>query len=1248
MLEQIIRETNPFDKFDLLAKIAALQLLPVNADHAMRLDAIAHAVASQKYVPHLPEISVRRLKEICNSSAIKGSPIGYSEDPSEQMFTEAFTFEGGSYVVFPGIVDDATYSLRNLTKAIFLSQESSLSPEFVQKARIIIAAILKLSDLIALRAGLKRGIDPISSQDVQVPSNTILQNLKRSLVFTEDELSHIFIPGDLLLHALQPLITGIGDIEADKFDLGNGPLHVKPLVTLENKIVVCEPGVLLASLRHHLILEAIKLNLSKELADQFRFAVWDNVIEMLDYMGIHLGRAFPPRSDDPYLAGVFLLDRDKALYVQLITDDLSDYQSDKVFGFWEGQKYCDPMHDLSVDIEKTLFSQQPAPNEIMDLVLLQSLGRAAALAFKDRSIPNGKVWLYMSASELETIALAEGGDPLVLLKFARARERIREKTEVFSVEQLNEFQFYRKYKHGYYMSDEKLPTHLMIVPGFAGEIVKEVAHQRDRHGAPAYEFGYVVEVTCRYSEDIPIYIPINDIGARAADLVQLDPFNIWAIGPDYTKTDQRKLHLKYVGFADMVSFWLWQLAPLVRDVLAGLPDAEIPIIIELELSPYDQWADISDQLLKNAAADINSLVKTNIRSRERKISLQLSPEIMGILAGTENTGELSIMSIVFDSIRKINPNGSSVATYNIEALRSLVPVTSKKMMVVSGSHNLPQLAPLDSPHFRPIKEHDEQLVLDNLASYLADDGLRPGPINPPDRVRFINDKVVNYLYDELTHLIATLRFDELLNWLVSHNEATIARLFETRMMIPTRLACFYESKNFAETLKKELPDINKASLALRFLIEYAIACPSKGIRPMTLEVFDHLMALASAIISWGYDSDYLNYGIIDIALDILHSGRVGANRDELLQAQSSFLQENTAEEISQARRSFSRYVGKGNSLVTTRDIQQLKADPFIVQFDEASLQEFGLTFTEFGYLIGEIYNLGEEQDNPVKSLSITELVSSLSSTLHWSKEKVSAALNQLTLGARPDYLSPPKPFSATDVYPWRFNRALSYVRRPLLKVEHSTGDVLLWGSRHIFNSHGYLFELIISSRLFSHSAEMRALAGQLNRERGETFNKDVALLFEKQPGLIVRRRSKKLGRKHIRGKLGDLGDIDVMVIDRHCQQILVIECKDLAIARTPHELKAELDYVFKGSKTEKSTIEKHRARVNWVQDNLASILGTFNLAFTEHWKVEPLLIFDEAIFSSHIYPSPMKVLSYRQLAEEVLPTWDKNKKWSFP
>jgi len=1254
MLEEIAKETSPFDKLDLLSKIAALQLVPANANHAMPLDAIAHAVASQKYVPRLPEISLKRLKQICNSPAITDGPIGLSEDPSEQMFTEAFTFEGGSYVVFPGIVDDATFILRNLAKAIFLSRESPFTQEFIQQSRILTAAILKLSDIIASKAGINRGIAPVSSRDVGMPSNTILQKLRRSVTFDTEELARYLIIGDSLLNALQPFIAGFGDTEAEKYDLNNGPLHLKPLIRIDNKIVVSEPGVLLATLRHHLILEAIKQNLSKELAKQYRLVVWGNVIEMLDYLQIGLLQSDAPLNDnDPYFEGLFVLDRDKALYVQLITDDLSDYASDTVFGDWQAQKFCDPLHKLSADAEIALFTQEQEPNEVMDLVLLQSLGRGMVMAFIDRSAPYGKVWLCMSASELETIALAEGGDPLVLLKYARTRKAIHDKAKIFSVEQLNEFQFYRRHHHSYYISDEKFPTALIIPLGFAGEIVREVAHQRDRHGAPAYEYGYVVEVTCRFSEDIPIYIPINDIGARATDLVQLGTFNIWIIGPDYGKQDYRKLHSKYVGFVDMISYWLWQCSHLVTEMLSALPHKEIPIVIELELSPYEQWIDISEQLLKVPVQDTSSSIKVDIKKRERRILMKLSPEIVPILAGADNTGERSIMTIVFNSLYEL----TLVPTANIstqvgltkisQALESFMPVSSKKMMIISASHSIPQGAPVSFPHFRPVKQHDEQAILDSLAEHLSSQGRQPGPIKPEDRVTFINNEVVSYLYKRLTSIIATLRFDELLSGLVSYNEATIARLFETRLTIPTRLACFYENRSFVETLKEELPDINKAAVATRFLVEYSTTCPSKGIRPMSLELFDQLMALSSAIILWGFDSDYVKYEIADIGLSILPSGRIGVIREELQKAQSSFLLEYTSEEISRANRAFSRYVDKTSAPLTKEDVENLKQDPSIIEIDEASVAEFGFTFTEFGYLIGDIYNLGEEQPGLVKRLRTTELADCLSSSLGWAKEKVSKALALLTLSPRADFLVPPQSYANTDVYPWRFNRALSYIRRPLLKVEHASGDELIWGSRHVYHSHGYLFNLILTSRIFAKSAKMCELIGKFNRERGKTFNDDIADLFEARPPLIVRRRIKKLGKKYIRGKQGDLGDIDVLVIDKNNHKVFVIECKDLVMARTPYELKGELDSIFKGTSGEKSTIEKHQLRTKWVQDNLTSIFGELDIALNGNWEIEPLLIVDEAMYSSHIYSSPIKVISYRQLTEGILPTWDKTKGWRF-
>ena len=174
---------------------------------------------------------------------------------------------------------------------------------------------------------------------------------------------------------------------------------------------------------------------------------------------------------------------------------------------------------------------------------------------------------------------------------------------------------------------------------------------------------------------------------------------------------------------------------------------------------------------------------------------------------------------------------------------------------------------------------------------------------------------------------------------------------------------------------------------------------------------------------------------------------------------------------------------------------------------------------------------------------------------------------------------------------------------------------------------------------------MRELIGKFNRERGDTFNDDVADLFRAYPSLIVDCYVKKFHGKRLQGNLGDLGDIDVLVIDQDNKHLLLIECKDLAGARTPSELKNELDIIFKGGENQNSTIVKHGQRVKWVVENLDLVLSHYGMELSRGWKIIPFLVVDEAIFSSHIYPSPIKVISYRIISENVLPSWDKTQEW---
>ena len=113
-------------------------------------------------------------------------------------------------------------------------------------------------------------------------------------------------------------------------------------------------------------------------------------------------------------------------------------------------------------------------------------------------------------------------------------------------------------------------------------------------------------------------------------------------------------------------------------------------------------------------------------------------------------------------------------------------------------------------------------------------------------------------------------------------------------------------------------------------------------------------------------------------------------------------------------------------------------------------------------------------------------------------------LDVLSLNTPPTYLATPKPFKNEDVYPWRFNRELSYLRRPFLRRTTGDDEEILWGPRQLFATHENLIGLCLSGRLRAKSPEMKKLVGRYLKEQGEHFNDEVADVFSRDRHLVVR------------------------------------------------------------------------------------------------------------------------------------------------
>ncbi|MEP5944136.1 MAG: hypothetical protein ABJ356_06220, partial [Balneola sp.] len=132
---------------------------------------------------------------------------------------------------------------------------------------------------------------------------------------------------------------------------------------------------------------------------------------------------------------------------------------------------------------------------------------------------------------------------------------------------------------------------------------------------------------------------------------------------------------------------------------------------------------------------------------------------------------------------------------------------------------------------------------------------------------------------------------------------------------------------------------------------------------------------------------------------------------------------------------------------------------------------------------------------------------------------------------------------------------------------------------------------------------------------------------ELYPQIIVEEQIKKIGKNKIENNGNDLGDIDIFVISKEKKNIIILECKDLSIARNPREMANEIDSLIKGRKNKNSTVSKHLSRTEWVKGNFDKVVDAFSLKPRGNWKFYPVIIVDEELFTPHLKESEIPILS---------------------
>jgi hypothetical protein len=1200
--EQLAETLSAFDVADLLSGVGGLALIPENADHFLRLERLAGLICAlledDEGEKERPRMSIGRWRQALNGEPIASSTMLSAEDPYEEAFTTLVAFYGGSYVLPPCSFAGSAQAVQRLVDGIFQIR-GDLVPEYLSEMFHVFSAVLRLSNAVCAKAGLTRFMspEPGKNQPVQVPSGSALQSLKDAVRFTNEEMEELWPDWH---HGLEPLLL---DLSAAEQPIGEERFHdvvsARPIAMLPEEIIVAVPTSLAVALRHRAIVSAREHGLLEALAEVLREAVLIEIKRSLSRFGLRTEIPMPPDAPtlDIAIDIVRRFDEDKVLHVVVITDPLSDYEETSLDGIWSTPNLPERLDEHLRSVRNLLMSEMSDVSGVLHLIVMESYGRSHITGLLHKESNPRYRTLGITSEGLEVMALKMRGDPLGLWKFARANEELHERTRVIAFNKLALYELYTNHDDSFCLSDDKPPNVLLFEPDQGRDIRIEAMLEVDRHAARSWaNTKDIVVERLMGGTRIPIYATVDD--GQVAMLLEGVHQRTWVRSTSASTAPRGDVW----EFCDLLIYWLWQ------------------IDMSVDLQPQD--------LVVHAT--INAHLDSHNDDDNAWFHLERSGEgarlIVGVdefmtTSGPDNENERTLVAALLHVLYEL---GSQEVPPEFDQKLTTIcsPPTKKKMVSLSVGPTHIELAPgtLEAP--RRIQPADVSEQLDKLGHWLGS-RVPEGKVRDEDRGKILND-VVDHLFKEFQNLVGALSPDGLVNFLVLQNESLIRADALRDLMIPTRMACFANEEEVLTELANDFSSETSTAIANRFCIEYVVAQPPTGSLPLTMERYDALMACSSEIINKGMLSDSLYTGVSDETLSLLPSGRLGISRDGAFSIASNSYRDVMAQmRVEGTSGSFERHWEAPSSADNSPS--------YFAGLDSAFAFEFGLTMQEHADFVGAIVSSGLDPATDACRLRRSELVDLLVGDLKWTSERVTKVMDEFSLSLRDDFL--PRGRGA-DVYPWRYSRDFSYLRRPLLIATLGDEEWVLWGTRNLWRLGKYLLSQCLSGRFKARTDEMRSFIGTLRGTEPEKFNDDV---FDEVSRLLpeakVFPRVTQVGGRRLERSNGEvIGDVDVLAIDPRSQKVFAIEVKDYSLARNVQEIASESESLLTGPK---STMVHHGERTQWLEDNLEHVIRSSGFTFKRKWKVHALVVTSHELMSPQFQSTSIEVVALGSLERRL-------------
>jgi hypothetical protein len=1199
-----------YDQLDLLQALAYIQVLPPNHGKNLRLEILITEIVN-KGKRNNSFFNVDALCQKLRQHLIKHS----FEDPPEEFATENISFHDGNFVVYPGIFSNGTDMIQGHLFTL-ANHARMLPPTFVWSVSMGVMFILTIHDRIARALGQShRLFEETETDAIHLPPEDLLISGTPHFFFSNTQIEEICAALKIDPKIIERFTyTHKQTIRFD--DMDSNPLFARPFIRFDDGYVLVLPTSEIGCLNDLIIAEAKAHNCLPQFIECFASEAESDIDLLLRGMGwTELEPDLPAitvsDSEIQLNQQLFRFDLNKVAYVVTFNEVPLKYNK-KVADFTQRSK----MVVTNIRASLAYLREKMPGKEILLLTIINKSDTLSPFYLEMEKFQQADRQFNTTLPELTVMTAQWPFDHLTLWKFVKALDASEPHLDFAPyASNLAKYEWYDKNHGSFFQSDDAQVNYLVFDFSIDGIIKREAKAKMDRITIPFFAEGRSIYVRCRRKEQhYPVYF---------SDEVKVGFFRYALLKyecPVWIQSNTRRNQIADV-YQNALFYWLHEAHNQFRKLIDrfGKDPVTISLVMDSKFENMENW--------NIAMSDDGPEFNYEFLAEHRAVEMTVPVNIVPYLRGADNSGEGLLMGAVlrgFNQLLVVIGREACNEKEITEMVGRAMPPSRKKMIVISEATEDPELAPVGPLEPRTIQETDISTILHQQLDWLPGKPLIPEKVEGKKVKTDLLNALVGVHFNKLIDQIRKFDGLKLIRYLMNRNEALIHERARRQINIPVEDACYGQFYDVFERFKKSEGKLVSSSLAIRSLIEFVACEMPDGDHPVNDDDIDLMMAHMNELISYGSLSDLINFEINDPEMGLLPSGRLGIDHAFEEVTIEGFRMDVYKDDFARFSRNFDR------NFKTKQEAREEFDDDVNRYWDRVDAvfeKEWGTTLWNLAGACNFISNSMVADGVAVALLNFKDLHRLLAKGN--SKTETQKLIDVLAFNKRQGVLNVPKK-ELHETYPWRFNRRIAYISKPMIPIEKEGVTYYLISARHL-----HIASQNIVARFFNGTLKVKQsdlgiqnLLAERNDIKGKQFRDAIANWLKTNTKLTVLDHEAKIKPKGFFDADNDKGDVDVLAIDHERKIIFAIECKNTTQAKIAYDIYSEI-VNYLGLKDKEGMIAKHIRRDEWLKQNHQQVHE--RLGLSENYAIQSFVLTKNILPTKYIRETQMDMFAYADL-----------------